>query len=154
MSSNTKGSIFIFFFRLSSFFVKNKFLKIIGFPVRLLYKVLFQWVLGIDIPDQTKIGKHFNVYHGQGLIINSATIIGENVMVRQNTTIGNSKPGGGAPVIENNVKIGANSVVIGEIIIGENSIIGAGSVVVKNVPKNVIVAGNPAKIINTIYEKQ
>jgi putative colanic acid biosynthesis acetyltransferase WcaB len=147
MASNTKGSIFIFFFRLSSFFLKNKFLKIIGFPVRLLYKVLFQWILGIDIPDQTKIGKGFDVYHGQGLIINSATIIGENVTVRQNTTIGNSKPGGGAPVIENNVKIGANSVVIGEIIVGENSIIGAGSVVVKNVPKNAIVAGNPAKLI-------
>jgi putative colanic acid biosynthesis acetyltransferase WcaB len=147
MASNTKGSIFIFFFRLSSFFVKNRFLKIIGFPVRLLYKVLFQWVLGIDIPDQTKIGKGFDVYHGQGLIINSATIIGENVMVRQNTTIGNSKGGGGAPVIENNVIIGANSVIIGEIVIGENSIIGAGSVVVKNVPRNVIVAGNPAKLI-------
>ena len=154
MSANTKGSIFLFFFRISSFFVKNKFLKIIGLPIRLLYKVLVQWVLGIDIPDETQIGKGFEVYHGQGLIINKDTIIGDNVMVRQNTTIGNSKPGGGSPVIENNVKIGANSVIIGEIIVGENTLIGAGSVVVKSIPKNVIVAGNPAKILKKCYEKQ
>ncbi len=147
MASNMKGSIFIFFFRLSKFFVKNSFLKIIGFPIRILYKVLFQWVLGIDIPDQTEIGKGFVVYHGQGLIINSSTIIGENVIVRQNTTIGSSKPGGGAPIIKNNVNIGANSVVIGEIVIGENSTIGAGSVVIRDVPENSTVAGNPAKVI-------
>ena len=38
------------------------------------------------------------------------------------------------------------------IIIGENSIVGAGSVVTKNVKKNTIVAGNPAKIINKINQ--
>ena len=150
MASNTKGKIFIFFFRLSSFFTKNKILKIVGIPVRLFYKIIIQWFLGIDIPDETKIGKGFDIYHGQGVVISSDTIIGDDVMVRQNTTIGNSTVGGGAPIIGNNVQIGANSVIIGEITIGKNSVIGAGSVVVKNVPDNCVVAGNPAKLLKQI----
>ena len=150
MAPNTKGKIFIFFFRLSSIFNKNKILKLLGFPIRAFYKLIFQWFLGIDIPDRTKIDEGFNMFHGQGLIISGDTVIGKNVMVRQNTTIGNSKPGEGSPIIEDNVQIGANCVLIGEIRIGENSIIGAGSVVVKNVEKNSLVAGNPAKFIRHI----
>ena len=153
LKGNSKGIIFICAFRISHFFTKNKILKILGFPIRLLYKILFQWVLGIDIDDTTKIGFGFNVYHGQSLIINSATIIGKNVIVRHNTTIGIAKEGGNCPIIGDNVSIGANAVVIGNIKIGANSIIGAGSVVIRDVPQNAVVAGNPAKIINIIYEK-
>lgn len=147
---NTKGLLFIVFFRLSNLFSRNVILKILGLPIRLLYKIIVQWVLGIDIPDQTKIGKGFKVFHGQGLIISNLTIIGNNVTVRHNTTIGNAKHDGGCPIIGNNVNIGANSVVIGDINIGSNSFIAAGSVVVKDVPANVIVAGNPAKIIKQL----
>jgi putative colanic acid biosynthesis acetyltransferase WcaB len=148
--SNTKGYIFWIFFKTSQFFTKNIVLKILGFPIRIFYKILFNWIFGIDIPDSTKIGKGFNVYHGQGLVINSQTIIGKNVIVRQNTTIGNSHQNGGSPIIEDNDDIGANSVIIGEIIIGSNSVIAAGSIVIKNVEPNTIVAGNPARYIKTI----
>lgn len=54
------------------------------------------------------------------------------------------------PIIGNNVTLGASVTIIGEIHIGDNVIIGAGSVVVKDVPNNVVIAGNPAKIIHTI----
>ena len=148
MNSNTKGTIFLIFFRLSAFFCRNTFLRFFGFPFRLLYKIIFQWILGYDIPDRTKIGRQFNVYHGQGLVIGADVIIGDNVVVRQNTTIGNAYPGGGSPIIEDNVDIGANAVLVGDIRIGRNSIIGAGSIVVKDVPPNVIVVGNPARIIS------
>lgn len=148
MHSNTKGTIFLFFFRLSAVFAKYKFLRIIGFPVRLFYKLCFQWFLGYDIPDRTSIGIGFNVYHGQGLVIGGDVIIGDNVVVRQNTTIGNSRPGGGSPVIEDNVDIGANVVIIGDIRIGQNSVIGAGTVIVKDIPPNVLAVGNPVRIIN------
>ena len=54
---------------------------------------------------------------------------------------------GAAPTIGNNVNIGSNTCIIGGISIGDNVIIGAGSVVVKDVPSNVVIAGNPARII-------
>jgi len=49
--------------------------------------------------------------------------------------------------VENNVSIGANSTILPGIKIGENVTIGAGSVVTKDVPKNSLVYGNPARII-------
>lgn len=48
-------------------------------------------------------------------------------------------------IIENNVKIGSNSTIL-PVTIGNNVTIGAGSVVTKNIPDNVIIMGNPAKI--------
>lgn len=145
--NNTKSQLFIIFFKTSNFFTRNKFLRIVGLPIRKLYVVIVQWFMGIDINDTTRFGKNFTIYHGQGLIVHSNTIIGDNVVLRHNTTIGVAYDGGPCPKIGNNVSIGANSVVIGGIKIGDNSIIGAGSVVVKDVPSNVIVVGNPAKII-------
>ena len=52
--------------------------------------------------------------------------------------------------VGNKVSIGTSSTILGGIHIGENSIIGAGSVVINDVPPNVIVAGNPAKILRKL----
>lgn len=54
--------------------------------------------------------------------------------------------------IGDNVFIGARSIILPNVKIGDNSIIGAGSVVTHNVPKNVVYAGNPAKMISTLEE--
>ena len=153
--NNTKGLIFILAFRTSAFFVKSAVLRLIGLPVRLFYKLFVQWILGIDVPDTTVIGRNFNVFHGSGLVISEETIIGENVIVRHNTTIGNAREGGGCPRIGNNVNVGANAVIIGAINIGNNSLIAAGSVVIRDVPDNVVVAGNPATVVKYLdqYEK-
>jgi len=43
--------------------------------------------------------------------------------------------------------IGANTIILPGVTIGENSVVGAGSIVTKSIPKNVVAAGNPAKII-------
>lgn len=52
--------------------------------------------------------------------------------------------------IKRNAKIGANATLLPGVIIGENSLIGAGSVVTKDVPPNMIIAGNPARVIREI----
>ena len=49
--------------------------------------------------------------------------------------------------VGSNVWFGGNVTVLSGVTIGDNSVVGAGSVVTKDVPANVIVAGNPAKII-------
>ena len=145
---NTKGLMFIILFRISHFFTQNMFLKIIGIPYRIMYKIVVEWFLGIEVPDTTFIGAGFKVIHGQGLVVNKSTRIGNFVTLRHNTTIGNSKSGGKSPKIGNYVDIGANCVVIGDVEIGENSIIGAGSVIVKSVPPNSVVVGNPGRVIS------
>lgn len=117
---------------------------------RLLYTFYSEYVLGCDIKFTTKIGEGFTIAHAaHGSVVSPTAVIGKNVSLRQNTTIG-SKGFLGAeksPIIGDNVVIGPNVCIIGDIRVGENSIIGAGAVVVKDVPANAVVAGNPAKII-------
>lgn len=48
--------------------------------------------------------------------------------------------------------VGANSTILPGITVGENSIVAAGAVVTKDVPPNVVVGGNPAKIIKSIFD--
>jgi serine acetyltransferase len=146
---NTKGVIFLLCFRTSAFLSKNFLLRIVGFPIRFFYRFFIQWVLGIDIPDRTIIGKHFNLFHGCGVVVNEKCIIGDNVTLRQCTTIGNSTSDSGCPIIGDNVDIGANVIIIGNIIVGENCTIGAGSVLTKNIPANSVVVGNPCRLIKS-----
>lgn len=56
----------------------------------------------------------------------------------------------GKVCIRNNVYIGNNAMIMPGITIGNNVVIGAGSIVTKNVPDNVVIAGNPAKIVSSI----
>lgn len=54
--------------------------------------------------------------------------------------------------IEDNVFVGANATILPNVTIGQNSIIGAGSVVTKDVPRDSVVAGNPARVLMTVEE--
>src|SRR5262245_45430596 len=56
------------------------------------------------------------------------------------------------PRIKRGAKIGANATILPGVVIGANALVGAGSVVVKDVPDGVVVAGNPARIIRQISE--
>jgi len=55
-------------------------------------------------------------------------------------------------IIEDNVRIFVNSVILPGVKIGKNSIVGAGSVVMKDVPPNVVVMGNPARVVKHLEE--
>ena len=52
-----------------------------------------------------------------------------------------------------NVWLGAGAIILRGVTIGDNSIVGAGSVVTKDVPANVIVVGNPARVLRQITEE-
>jgi len=54
--------------------------------------------------------------------------------------------------IGNNVWVGGNTVILPGVTIGDNTVIGAGSVVTRNIPANVLAAGNPCKVIRPITE--
>ena len=79
----------------------------------------------------------------------AAKSIGYGCIFRHLTTIGvkSKNRHSEKPTIGRNVDFGVNVTCIGDITIGDNAIIAAGSVVVKDVPANAIVAGNPAKVI-------
>ena len=55
--------------------------------------------------------------------------------------------------VGNNVWIGGNVTVLPGVSIGDDSVIGAGSVVTKDIPENVIAAGNPCRVIRKITEQ-
>lgn len=95
-----------------------------------------------------------------GTVIGSAKFIkiGDNVRCGANTMITDSDwhtedPRTGIDkvvIIENNVWLGYGVKVLKGVHIGENSLIGAGSIVTKDIPANVIAAGNPCKVIKQL----
>lgn len=99
-----------------------------------------------------------------GTIIGAFTKIqlGNKVRCGANTLITDSDwhgddPRSGAPRpihIEDNVWLGVNSVILKGVTIGRNTVIGANSVVTKNIPANVIAAGNPCKVIRELKEDE
>jgi len=151
---NIKSHIFVTAFRLAywcnAWRYKSTLLWILFVPYLILYRVFFEWGLGIELPHKTSVGHSFRIDHGYGLVINDQCKIGSNVILRHCTTIGNLGRSGKCPIIGNNVNVGSNVVIIGGVTIGDNCIIGAGTVVVKDVAANSVVVGNPARVIRSI----
>lgn len=116
------------------------------------FDLLISWYRPGDkyfcLPFSTKIGKGIKYAHPYSTILN-AERIGDNFCCIHCTTIG--KKGGGRPIIGDNVSLGCNVTIIGDITIGNNVTIGAGTVVVKDIPDNAVVVGNPSRIIR--YKK-
>ena len=134
---------------------------------------------GCEIGDETKIGAFVEIQKnakvGRRCKISSHTFVCEGVAIEDNVFIGHgvtfindSYPRATTPegelqtesdwrveatVIKRGASIGSGATVLSKVIVGENSIVGAGSVVTRDVPPNVIVAGNPARILRPVPSK-
>ncbi len=129
------------------------------------------------ISENAKIGKRViigqNVFIGRNVIIGNGCKIQNNVSIydgvvlEENVFCGPScvftnvvfprakleqKDNFKKTIVRKNATIGANATIICGNEIGENSMIGAGAVVTKNVAKNTIVVGNPARFLKKIEE--
>lgn len=90
---------------------------------------------GIDIHPGAKIGHHFTIDHGTGVVIGATCIIGNNVKLYQGVTLGaksfplddNGNPIKGIPrhpILEDNVIVYSNATVLGRITIAKGTVIG------------------------------
>ncbi len=133
------GFRFMFWFRLA------QWSSVYSFIPKITYRLVGQRH-HIVIERCTKIGYGFKIVHGGPVVINASSIIGNNVDVYQYVTIGSMTMN--AAKIGDNVYIGPSVCIVENVNIGDNATIGAGAVVVKDVPKDSTVAGNPAKVIS------
>jgi sugar O-acyltransferase (sialic acid O-acetyltransferase NeuD family) len=84
---------------------------------------------------------------GQGVLIQGFACVGHDVVLEDGVTLGSHVFIGGNASIGKNSTIHPHAVVLPGVKIGMNVTVGAGSVVVKDVPANVTVFGNPAKLL-------
>ncbi len=104
----------------------------------------------MELHGGLEVGERLCIYHGHCLVIHPQTRIGKNVTLRHCVTLGNNGVGNGAPILGDGVNVGAHAIIIGPVTIGENSVIGAGAVVTRDVPRDVVVAGNPARVLRPV----
>ncbi len=105
---------------------------------------------GIEIHPGAKIGDNLFIDHGMGVVIGETAIIGNNITIFHNVTLGGmglDRDGKRHPTIEDDVLIGSGATVLGPITIGKGAKIGANAVVLKDVEPYTTVVGIPAKTI-------
>lgn len=119
-----------------------------------------------DYGSNIKVGKNFYANFNCVVLDVAEVIIGDNVLLAPNVQLytaghpldvqGRVEEGVefGLPItIGDNVWLGGGAIVCPGVTIGNNSVIGAGSVVTKDIPDNVLAAGNPCRVIRPIEQK-
>ena len=94
-----------------------------------------RFTTGIEIHPGATIGRRFFIDHGMGVVIGETTIIGNDVMLYHDVTLGSRgfTHGKRHPTIESNVILGAGARIIGNVTVGEGSRVSANLVVTKDV---------------------
>jgi serine O-acetyltransferase len=114
-------------------------------PLAISY--LSRSVTGVEIHPAARIGGDFFIDHGSGVVIGETAEIGESVTLYQGVTLGGTgkETGKRHPTVQAGVIVGTGARVLGPVVIGEGAKIGAGSIVIKDVPPNSTVVGNPGR---------
>jgi len=125
--------------------------KLLRAPLTLIYRFfnkMTQFWFGMKLDYVVIVGRRVKLEHFGGMIL-GARSIGNDVVIRQNTTFGISSPEDlrAKPIICDGVDLGAGVVIVGNVTIGENAIVGPNSTVLGDVPPNTIVLGVPAQVI-------
>ncbi|SDQ83445.1 Hexapeptide repeat of succinyl-transferase [Burkholderia orbicola] len=112
---------------------------------------------GMKLGRNVLVNQNCTFYDLGGLEIGDDVMIGPNVsLITSGHPVEPSRRRDGVIakpiVIERNVWIGAGATIIGGVTIGENAVVAAAAVVTRDVPPNMLVGGNPAKIIRSIAE--
>lgn len=134
---------------------------------------------GCEIGDETKIGAFVEIQKnarvGRRCKVSSHTFICEGVTIEDHVFVGHgvtftndSYPRSTTAegdlqtekdwrveptLVKRGASIGSGSTILSNVTVGENAIVGAGSVVTRDVPSNVIVVGNPAKILRSVVPR-
>ncbi|ACI99021.1 serine O-acetyltransferase [Rhodospirillum centenum] len=108
---------------------------------------LARFLTGIEIHPGARIGRHFFIDHGMGVVIGETAVVGDNVHLYHAVTLGGTslEKGKRHPTIQDGVIIGAGAKVLGNITVGAGARIGSNAVVVADVPAGVTVVGIPAR---------
>ncbi len=141
-----------FFFSLRNTLINKNWYTLPFIPLLyFLYRIILL-LYGASISLNTELKNTPNLIHGlHGIFISTRAIIGKDVSIYQQVTIGSVKTEGskniGSPVIGDGVIIGAGAKVIGGIKVGNNVKIGANCVVFEDIPDNSTVVVNKPRII-------
>jgi serine O-acetyltransferase len=108
-----------------------------------------RFMTGIEIHPGARIGDRLFIDHGMGVVIGETCEIGDDVVIYQGVTLGGTgkEKGKRHPTIGNNVVIGSGAKVLGSFEVGEFSNIGSNAVVLREVPANCTVVGNPGRVV-------
>lgn len=112
-------------------------------------KAAFGRTFSTDIHPAAQFGAGLWLDHGLGFVVGETSVIGEDVSIWHNVTLGSTLNDSGPqrhPHVENGVVIGAGAILLGAITIGANANIAAGAIVVDNVPKGALAVGSKANI--------
>ena len=133
--------------------LRFKWLRKVLDKIYWVFQSILSTVTTVHFDRRLSFGENFHIIHPICIVIHPNASIGNNVGIMHEVTIG-TRGSADAPRIGNNVFIGAGAKIIGNITIGDDVDIGANAVVLKDVPANSIVVGNPGRIINKHSKEQ